>query len=232
MEIRKDKENARKAYEEDKKLLKTGIGCKYVIETCIDGVTEFLEIIKNPVKNKDGRIIGIVGLINIVTDRIKLQKQLEAYAQTDIMTGLFNRRYLEYWEENEIKPQYFPISIIAADCDGLKHTNDTYGHHVGDEMIRSTAQLLKDVLADQAVMFRMGGDEFLMILNNTDEIQVQNIVDRLREKMKQTYVKGIPLSISFGVCTMKDMITDIENAIYIADKRMYREKEEKSVLKQ
>lgn len=148
------------------------------------------------------------------------------------MTGLFNRRYLEYWEENEIKPQYFPISIIAADCDGLKHTNDTYGHHVGDEMIRSAAQLLKDVLADQAVMFRMGGDEFLMILTNTDEIQVQNIVDRLREKMKQTYVKGIPLSISFGVCTMKDMITDIENAIYIADKRMYREKEEKSVLKQ
>ena len=148
MEIRKDKENARKAYEEDKKLLKTGIGCKYVIETCIDGVTEFLEIIKNPVKNKDGRIIGIVGLINIVTDRIKLQKQLEAYTQTDIMTGLFNRRYLEYWEENEIKPQYFPISIIAADCDGLKHTNDTYGHHVGDEMIRSAAQLLKDVLAD------------------------------------------------------------------------------------
>ena len=49
--------------------------------------------------------------------------------------------------------------------------------------------------------------------------------------MKQTYVKGIPLSISFGVCTMKDMITDIENAIYIADKRMYREKEEKSVFK-
>ena len=232
MEIRKDKENARKAYEEDKKLLKTGIGCKYVIETCIDGVTEFLEIIKNPVKNKDGRIIGIVGLINNVTDRIKLQKQLEAYAHTDIMTGLFNRRYLEYWEENEIKPQYFPISIIAADCDGLKHTNDTYGHHVGDEMIRSAAQLLKDVLADQAVMFRMGGDEFLMILNNTDEIQVQNIVDRLREIIKQTYVKGIPLSISFGVCTMKDMITDIENAIYIADKRMYREKEEKSVLKQ
>ena len=115
------------------------------------------------------------------------------------MTGLFNRRYLEYWEENEIKPQYFPISIIAADCDGLKHTNDTYGHHVGDEMIRSAAQLLKDALADQAVMFRMGGDEFLMILTNTDEIQVQNIVDRLREKMKQTYVKGIPLSIFWSL---------------------------------
>ena len=66
-----------------------------------------------------------------------------------------------------------------------------------------------------------------MILTNTDEIQVQNIVGRLRERMKQTYVKGIPLSISFGVCTMKDMLTAIENAIYIADKRMYREKEEK-----
>ncbi|MGN0584221.1 MAG: diguanylate cyclase, partial [Ruminococcus sp.] len=134
LEIRKDKENAQLAYEQDKKILATGKGCQYTIEINLEGKTEYLEIIKNPVRNKEGKIIGIVGLINDVTDRMKLQKQLEVYAQTDIMTGLYNRRYLEYWRKSVLSPDMFPLSIISADCDGLKYMNDVYGHAVGDEL--------------------------------------------------------------------------------------------------
>lgn len=227
LEIRKDKENARLAYEQDKKILETGQGCSYVIEVCLDGVTEYLEIIKNPVRNKEHKIIGIVGLINIVTERINLQKQLEAYAQTDMMTGLYNRRYLEQWCKQEVKPQRFPISIISADCDGLKQANDKYGHYVGDEMIRTSAQLFKSKLPDNAVIFRMGGDEFLIILPQTGEEESSKYLNMLREETHKLSIKGVPLSISYGACTLKNTADNMDNAIRIADKQMYLEKEEK-----
>lgn len=227
LEIRKDKENAALAYEQDKKILETGVGCNYVIEVCLDGETEYLEIFKNPVRDKDGHIIGIVGLINIVTDRINLQKKLEAYAQTDIMTGLYNRRFLEYWITNEIKAHLFPISVISADCDGLKIANDTYGHYVGDEIIRMSALLFKSQMPDHAVMFRMGGDEFLIILPKTNEEQTQNYVEALKLSAQKINIKGTPLSISYGIYTMNDTDEDVMNAVKIADKNMYGEKERK-----
>ena len=227
LEIRKDKENAALAYEQDKKILETGVGCNYVIEVCLDGETEYLEIFKNPVRDKDGHIIGIVGLINIVTDRINLQKKLEAYAQTDIMTGLYNRRFLEYWITNEIKAHLFPISVISADCDGLKIANDTYGHYVGDEIIRMSALIFKSQMPDYAVMFRMGGDEFLIILPKTNEEQTQNYVEALKLAAQKINIKGLPLSISYGIYTMNDTDEDVMNAVKIADKNMYGEKERK-----
>ena len=227
LEIRKDKENAALAYEQDKKILETGVGCNYVIEVCLDGETEYLEIFKNPVRDKDGHIIGIVGLINIVTDRINLQKKLEAYAQTDIMTGLYNRRFLEYWITNEIKAHLFPISVISADCDGLKIANDTYGHYVGDEIIRMSALIFKSQMPDYAVMFRMGGDEFLIILPKTNEEQTQNYVETLKLAAQKINIKGLPLSISYGIYTMNDTDEDVMNAVKIADKNMYGEKERK-----
>lgn len=227
LEIRKDKENAALAYEQDKKILETGVGCNYVIEVCLDGETEYLEIFKNPVWDKENRLIGIVGLINNVTDRIKLQKQLEAYAQTDTMTGLYNRRFLDHWIEYESRSHLFPISVISADCDGLKIANDTYGHHIGDEIIRMSAMLFKTETPDNAVLFRMGGDEFLIILPNVNEEQSQKYVDTLRTATQKINIKGIPLSISYGACTVNDKSENIMNAIMIADKRMYSEKESK-----
>lgn len=227
LEIRKDRANALRAYEEDKKILETGVGCQYTIEVCLEGVTEYLEIIKNPVRNTDGTIIGIIGLINIVTDRVNLQKQLEAYAQTDIMTGLYNRRYLEQWCDRELKEQFLPVSVISADCDGLKKANDTYGHFVGDEMIRSSAQLFKAQLPDNAVIFRMGGDEFLIILPNADATQASDYVSQLRAATEKIHIKSVPLSISYGNATMDSIEIDLMDIIKRADGLMYEEKEHK-----
>lgn len=227
LEIRKDKENALRAYQEDLKILKTGVGCQYTIEICLDGVSNYYEIIKNPVRNKENKIIGIIGLINIVTDRVKLQKELEAYAQTDTMTGLYNRRYLEYWCEHELKEHLLPISVISADCDGLKQTNDVYGHFAGDEMIRMSAHLFKTTLPQDAVMFRMGGDEFLLILPHTDAFQVQSHISSLKNSHESLHIRNIPLHISYGTATMTSLGSSILDVIAESDKRMYDEKEGK-----
>lgn len=227
LEIRKDKENAQLAYEQDKKILATGKGCQYTIEINLEGKTEYLEIIKNPVRDKEGKIIGIVGLINDVTDRMKLHKQLEVYAQTDIMTGLYNRRYLEYWRKSVLRPDMFPLSIISADCDGLKYMNDVYGHAVGDELIRTTSILFKISSLENAVMFRVGGDEFLIILLKTPEKKAKESISRMKSIGESLSVQGMPLSISFGTYTLETFGDDFEEAVKIADKNMYAEKESK-----
>ncbi|MCI7805021.1 MAG: GGDEF domain-containing protein [Oscillospiraceae bacterium] len=229
LEIRKDKENARLAYEQDKKILETGVGCNYVIEVCLEGKTEYLEIFKNPVRDKNNEIIGIVGLINNVTERITLQKQLEAYAQTDIMTGLYNRRFFENWVENEIKSHMFPISIISADCDGLKIINDTYGHYAGDELIRMSAFLFKTKMPEDSLKFRLGGDEFLIVLPGTDEETVDNYVKEMKSAAKSFNIQGSPLSISYGISTINEACDDFMNAVKIADKEMYAEKNDKKM---
>ena len=105
LDIRKDKENAKLAMEQDREILRTGKGTQYVIEINQDGVTEFLELIKNPVRDDDGNIIGIVGLINNVTEKVLLEKKLEKYAHTDMLTGLYNRNYFEEWVSSPVKPE-------------------------------------------------------------------------------------------------------------------------------
>ena len=103
LEIRKDKENAKLAMEQDREIIRTGKGVSYVIEVNQDGVKEYLELIKNPVRDDDGNIIGIVGLINNVTEKILLKKKLEKFAHTDMLTGLFNRHYLDDWISNSLR---------------------------------------------------------------------------------------------------------------------------------
>lgn len=227
LEIRKDKENAAMAYKQDKRILETGEGCQYVIEVCLDGNTEYLEVIKNPVRNKENQIIGIVGLINNVTDRILMEKQLERYAQTDGLTGLFNRHYLDQWMDLQMGLQQYPVSVISADCDGLKKVNDTFGHEAGDEMIRRTAQLFRVQMPEKAVLFRTGGDEFLMILPDTGEEETQQFVERLENEASKICIEGETLSVSYGVCVMRDGSDDIKAAIRTADQNMYHEKERK-----
>ena len=100
---------------------------------------EFLQIIKEPLFYEDGRVRGIIALINIVTEQEQMRRQLRERYITDQLTGLYNRSYYtEYLAELE-RNAPDPLSIIIADCDHLKHINDTYGHIAGDQYIRACA---------------------------------------------------------------------------------------------
>jgi len=227
LEIRKDKENAKLAMEQDREILRTGKGTQYVIEINQDGVTEYLELIKNPVRDDDGNVIGIVGLINDVTDKVLLEKRLEKYAHTDMLTGLFNRHYLDEWLANSMKTDMYPLCVISADCDGLKKINDTYGHTIGDELIRLTASLFRVGLPEKAVMFRMGGDEFFLILPNTTQDECKKYIDSMNEVSRALLLKGKPICVSFGSCEVTSPAMGIMQAMEISDKRMYMEKSTK-----
>ena len=227
LEIRKDKDNAKLAMEQDREIMRTGKGTNYVIEINQDGVTEFLELIKNPVRDDDGNIIGIVGLINDVTEKKLLEKKLEMYAHTDMLTGLFNRDYLDEWIANSMKADMYTLCMISADCDGLKKINESYGHNIGDEFLRLTASLFRAELPEKAVMFRMGGDEFLIILPNTLYDECKTYIDGLNNSAQSLKLKGKPVSVSFGVFEVTSPSLSFMKAMELADKRMYMDKNTK-----
>ena len=231
LEIRKDKENAKLAMEQDREIIRTGKGTRYVIEIDQEGTTEFLELIKNPVRDDNGKIIGIVGLINDVTEKVLLERKLETYARTDMLTGLYNRRYLDYWIQHSLKPELFPLCVISADCDGLKTVNDSFGHVIGDELIRLTVSLFRVGLPEKAVMFRMGGDEFFIILPNTSQEECQKYIENMNEMSRALLLKGRPISVSFGSYEVKSSSQSLMDAMEVSDKRMYDEKCSKRVVK-
>ena len=224
LEIRRDKENARLAYESDKKIIATGKGTSYIIEINMDDQQEFLEIIKEPVRDEEGDIKGIVALINNVTEQQLLKRELEVRAKTDELTGLYNRHYFQETIPNMLSPQNYPISFISADCNDLKRINDTYGHLVGDEYIRMSSILLRLASPETASIFRMGGDEFLIILPITEEDEARRMIEELNRMETLFQVREEKISIAFGCSVMKSETDDLDACLTEADQDMYKNK--------
>ena len=226
-EIRKDKENALRAYESDMELISTGKGTRYVIEVNTDNQQEFLEVIKEPVRDDNGKIKGIVALINNVTEQQLLKLELEQRAKTDELTGLLNRRYYQEYLPTLYQEENFPIALISADCNDLKQINDTYGHLVGDEYLRMSALLFRMSLPSNSKIFRMGGDEFLMLIPGADEAEAHRLVEEMERKEAMFQIRNHRLSIAFGVSVMRTFADDINGCLDEADQDMYNRKKNK-----
>ena len=222
-EIRKDKDNAIEAHKKDMEIIKTGKGATYTIEINEDGIQDFLQVIKEPLFNENGCVTGIIGLINDVTETELLKQKLREQAITDEMTGLYNRAFLDEFVKTHDDDCY-PLAIISADCDGLKAINDTYGHVAGDEYIKAAVDLFKMVLPPERMLFRMGGDEFLVLLPGTSEETALCFVEQLKEKQKQFQVKNKQLSVSFGVSVMNSGADNFHTRFTESDQNMYLEK--------
>lgn len=227
VEIRKDKENAAEAVKADMNVIKTGKGTSYTIEINTDGVQEYFEVIKEPYRNEQGKITGIIGLINQVTEYEQMKRKLQEIVRTDELTGLFSRYYFDEYLHNIQKKELFPICVISADCDGLKKINDTYGHLVGDEYIRMTSLLFRMVIPENGAVFRTGGDEFIILLPSTSEKTAQGYMDQMREKEKLFQIRGQKLSVSLGMSSIKSSADSAAECIATSDMNMYTEKRRK-----
>lgn len=227
VEIRKDKENAAEAMKADMNVIKTGKGTSYTIEINTDGVQEYFEVIKEPYRNEQGKITGIIGLINQVTEYEQMKRKLQEIVRTDELTGLFSRYYFDEYLHNIQKKELFPICVISADCDGLKKINDTYGHLVGDEYIRMTSLLFRMVIPENGAVFRTGGDEFIILLPSTSEKTAQGYMDQMREKAKLFQIRGQKLSVSLGMSSIKSSADSAAECIATSDMNMYTEKRRK-----
>jgi len=225
IEIRKDRDNAILAQKADKRILATGKGAHYVIEVNEDGQQEFLELIKEPVRDDSGKITGIIALINNVTEQHLLKQELEKRSRTDDLTGFFNRRYFkEYIQQMRKQKDIYPVSFISADCNGLKRINDTFGHQLGDEYLRMSAMLFRMVMPETAQFFRVGGDEFFIVLPRTSREETQALIAEIETQRASFRIKDQELSIALGFSTIWNEADSIRTCIEEADQNMYENK--------
>ena len=230
-DINKDKEEGDISYDIDKKIVETGISTSYVRKININGIIKYIEIIKNPVFDKEGKIIGISGLVNDITSRVLLEEKLQDLANKDDLTGLYNRTYLTYWLRTKNRNDLYPITIFSIDCNNLKFINDTYGHLAGDQYLKNTADVLKLSFAD-ALISRMGGDEFLAICSKCNEKKALNYIKIIRERANTIKIFNNNLSFAIGYNTVDMFTNDLTLNIDNADKNMYCNKQKmKRILK-
>jgi diguanylate cyclase (GGDEF)-like protein/PAS domain S-box-containing protein len=153
--------------------------------------------------------------------RLKAEEKVRYIGFHDQLTDLFNRYYFESCEK-ELKD--IPLlSVIMTDVNGLKLINDTYGHEAGDKLLQKYADLLRKSFKQSDLIFRWGGDEFIIILKNTAAAKSWQLCNRLIKHCGETLVKDIPLSISVGISS-KLQGEDISEAIREAEDMMYKHK--------
>ncbi|WP_261894458.1 sensor domain-containing diguanylate cyclase [Vibrio cyclitrophicus] len=149
---------------------------------------------------------------------------LHTASLTDSMTGLFNRRGLDKAVE-QLQHQATPFSILALDIDFFKSVNDNFGHDIGDDLLRSFSQLMKEHSREADLLFRSGGEEFIIFLINTDVQTAFRLAERLRERVELYDFANVGgVTVSVGVAFWDGGDQPIHSILKEADKALYRAK--------
>ncbi len=210
-------------YEDDKKILATGEGSQYVNEIFTPEGPRYFEIKKNPVF-LNGKVVGIVGTADETTPRVRMEKELEQLSYRDTLTGLYNRNYFDRKGQEFLDKAAFPVTAVMSDCNYLKRVNDTYGHEYGDLMLKRVARILRENLAEENIVIRVGGDEFLMLCQNCTALQADVLVQQLERRLAAESDDRLPLSVAFGTYTMESGPASLQLAYHEADHTMYQNK--------
>lgn len=153
-------------------------------------------------------------------------QNFEKLAITDGLTQLYNHKFIMERLENEIKRAYRyknDLSILLFDIDDFKKINDIYGHQVGDEVLKKLAYVIKNAVRQSDIVGRYGGEEFMVILPETNEIQGRVVAEKIRAKIESTkIIDQLNVTISGGGVEYHH--NDHENIIKIADERLYKAK--------
>lgn len=174
--------------------------------------------------------------ISLLADRLReifhelriSHNSLRYVSTHDTLTDAYNRTYFEqFLQEIACRPDK-KLGIVVCDIDGLKLVNDMVGHTYGDELLQCLAGVLRKSCPADALLFRMGGDEFLILVQEAKEEELQEISQRIRGNVYASHPENsryiMPLSVSVGYTVFDPAVQDIREAIKNADNLMYREK--------
>jgi diguanylate cyclase (GGDEF)-like protein/PAS domain S-box-containing protein len=169
-------------------------------------------------------------LINFqdISDRIKKEEEILYLSYHDMMTGLFNRSFFDVEKSRLDTRRQLPISIIMGDVNGLKMTNDVYGHAEGDKLLVRVADILRQCCRQEEIIARIGGDEFCILLPQTSAVATQSVCKRIAaacdEFRNRMEGKTICPSIALGFATKTEENQSIDLVLKEAEDYMYRRK--------
>ena len=195
---------------------------------------------KYPLFNKEHEIIGTWGISKNITEKKRIQKELErsyrkmqTLARVDDLSGLYNRRYfyellektINIYEERNDETTF---TLIAIDVDDMKFINDQYGQPHGDDILRHVASSLMLNARNTDTCFRVGGDEFMVLLQDCDKLHALGIAKKIAESVNAEAVpvgdgKSEKVTVSIGIAAYEKG-TDISELISMADRKLYKSK--------
>jgi diguanylate cyclase (GGDEF)-like protein/PAS domain S-box-containing protein len=188
------------------------------------GEKRLLAITKTPKLDKNGNVEYVVASAEDITEKRIEEEKIRYLSFHDELTKLYNRRYFE----NEMKKldtkRQLPISIIIADINGLKIINDSLGHEKGDQLLIKSANILKELIRDEDILARQGGDEFAILLPQTTQKEAEKIINRIKKKTIKTKADELPVSIALGTASKTKPSQNINSIFKKADDNMYQNK--------
>ena len=189
------------------------------------------QVTKSAILQRKNKLIGQVITLNDITERVKLHQQIEKLSITDPLTDALNRRALVLHGEQEIQRAHRyhrNLTLILLDVDDFKRINDTYGHPSGDYVLKTIVQTIQKLIRANDFIFRYGGDEFIILLVETDVNEAQEPVNRIHQELEHVSVRAgqdIPLQIqvSLGV-TGLSANDNLEIMLQRTDQALYQAK--------
>ncbi|MGE5449770.1 MAG: diguanylate cyclase [Methanomassiliicoccales archaeon] len=199
-----------------------------------DGKRVPVWLITMPLFDEQGNLTGAAEIFGENTARIQVQermRELEQMAYLDALTGVANRRYIEIMLNSrlhEFLRYEWSFGVLFIDIDNFKLVNDTYGHEIGDQVLKMVAGTLEANIRVYDRIGRWGGEEFVIILTNVQEAMLQSVAEKIRHLVQQSSIQvdGINLgvTVSIGATMVGGRDTTAEGLIKRADELMYQSK--------
>jgi diguanylate cyclase (GGDEF)-like protein/PAS domain S-box-containing protein len=186
-----------------------------------------------PVKDKLGEITHFVGIKEDISERKRLQEQLQKLANTDPLTELYNRRaFLDYVAQEIARLARFEslsAALLMIDLDYFKRVNDTYGHSTGDKVLQQFAHIVRQASRTIDLPARLGGEEFAILLPGATQVDAMAMAERLRKKVAETFIpheKGaVYITISIGAAALSGDDKNGDVVLSHADTALYEAKD-------
>ena len=197
---------------------------------CKDGLYKWVLDRGQASWNGQGIPIRMAGSLTDISERKLMEEKLFYFSMRDSLTGLYNRAYFQEELRRLNDGRYAPIAVIVCDVDGLKLYNDSFGHLLGDRLLKKASELLAKTFRAGDVVARIGGDEFVVLLPHCSRETVEKAIGRLQKAIEEANLHNdeFLLSISVGLAISQGKNINLTRLFREADSNMYREKNKRS----
>ncbi|NDL67161.1 PAS domain-containing protein [Anaerotalea alkaliphila] len=196
----------------------------HAVITSREGKRHHIEDSAAPIHGKDGEITGVVLVFRDVTEKKEQRQEIEYLSFHDPLTDLYNRRFFQEEVRRLDTKRNLPLTVVIGDVNGLKLTNDVFGHDAGDTLLKRMAEIFKRSCRADDIIARWGGDEFILLLPRTTSEAAGDIVRRIQVEAAREQMQAIRCGVSMGWRSKEHMEEKIENVMDDAEDAMYLQK--------